>query len=110
MSWLTPSRLIRIFLLLAFLTGMEFSIALMPAMAATHVIQDTRSSVGGDFEPCGKQGMIAGICYATCAPAFAIDPDIAVGPSLPSSRFWLSQDVTVVGRAVRPGLAPPRIL
>lgn len=110
MRWVTSSHLVKIFFLLALLAGMEFSVAPMPAMAATHVMQDTRISNGGDFQPCGKQGMIAGICYTACVPASAINPDIAADFTLRPSRFWLSQDVTIFSRAVRPNLAPPRIL
>lgn len=110
MRWVTPSHLVKFVLVLAFLTGMEFSVAPMPAMADTHVTQNTRNSIGGDFQPCGKQGMIAGTCQATCAPVSAINPDLAADSILRPSRFWLSQDMTVFGRAVRPSLAPPRIL
>ena len=100
------SRFAKMIILLAFLTGMQMSIAPMASLAAA---RDGASAIPSQCQHCDKAGTVAGTCHVVCVHLSAIKPSGATEILLGASVLWSSQAPTRFGRVVRPSLAPPRI-
>lgn len=109
MRWVTLSHFAKVFLLLAFLTGMQLSIALTAPLAAGNVAQHDGSAIASQCHHCDKAGTVAVKCHMVCAPVFAINPDNATVLPAAASPLRHSYVVAKFGRVVRPSLAPPRL-
>jgi hypothetical protein len=103
------TRFWKMIVLLAFLAGIQPLAAPTTLAASMDMVQQSATALATDCIHCDMSGKSARLCHMTCTPISTTNQGVAGDIGMSVSRWWPLYKAALIGRDVRPILAPPRI-